>query len=437
MKQVLVNAMIITMDERRQIFNPGFIEIEEDRINRLGSMEDFQENDSIEVMDCKGKILIPGLINAHTHLGLSALRSLGEDMPDRLRSFLFPAEMQFMNKKLAQTASLFSALESLKAGVTCVADMYYHTDAVAEVLADLGIRALCGQTVMTENACDRLSESEAITEVERLAAKWKDHPLITPMIAPHGTHTVSQEALTRSCELARKHHIKMMVHVSEMDYEMDYFREKYQLTPIEYLDKIGVLGEHFISVHSIHAKDKDFEILSASKSKVVHCITANLKSAKGFMDLKSMKEAGLRVALGTDGPISGNTLDLFTQMRFVAMLHKTLTHDRAFLPAEEVLAMATRNSAEALGIERELGSLELGKRADIVVLNPDTFNMAPVYDPYAAIVYGAQPHNVEAVLVNGKWLIKEGKCITVDEEKVFRDMMKEIEPIAHHFAPGL
>jgi len=218
-----------------------------------------------------------------------------------------------------------------------------------------------------------------------------------------------------------------------MDYEVQHFQNKYNCTPIAYLDKIGALNEYLISVHSIFAQGEDFELLARKKVTVAHCLLANMKSGKGIMDLKSMQQAQVVVGLGTDGPVSGNTLDLFSLMKFLPMAHKTNQQDRAYLTAQEVFELATIGGAKVLGIDNQVGSLEIGKRADLVVLNPNTFNMSPVYDVYAAIVYGAQPHNVQDVMIDGTWVLKNQQCLTVDEQTIFQDLLTALHPIRDHF----
>ena len=433
MRTEIINTQVVTMDQQRQIYQEGYIRIAQGEIVGVGPMTEYVPKQGFEVEDGTGRIVIPGMINTHTHLGLSALRSLGEDIPDRLRDFLFPAEMAFMTPELTVKASLFSAVESLKAGVTTVADMYYFTDEVAKALDNVKIRAFCGQTIMEENACDRLSEEQAIQESVSLIEKWHDHPLISIMLAPHSTITVTEESLKKVSDIAKQKQVKWMMHISEMDYEVQHFQNKYNCTPIAYLDKIGALNEYLISVHSIFAQGEDFELLARKKVTVAHCLLANMKSGKGIMDLKSMQQAQVVVGLGTDGPVSGNTLDLFSLMKFLPMAHKTNQQDRAYLTAQEVFELATIGGAKVLGIDNQVGSLEIGKRADLVVLNPNTFNMSPVYDVYAAIVYGAQPHNVQDVMIDGTWVLKNQQCLTVDEQTIFQDLLTALHPIRDHF----
>ena len=432
-RTVLLNATIVTMEETAPLIKEGFLAFSSNIITDLGKMSDYKKKDTDELIDCQGKIIIPGLINAHTHLGLIPLRSMADDTPDRLRRFLFPMEMKYMTPDLVSKSALFAATESLLSGVTTVADMYYFTDDYATALSEIGIRAFCGQTIISENGADKLTEDEALALIEKLALKWEDHPKIKIVVAPHGTTTVSELGLIKAAAIAKKYQLKLMIHISEMDYEMKYYNEKYNMTPIEFLNTRGILSEDLLSVHSIFAKDNDFKILAETKTNVVHCLTANLKSGKGFMNLKAMLDHNVNVSLGTDGPISGNTLDLWTQMRFIPMVHKTINSDRSYLPSYEVLKMATINGAKSLGIEQEVGSLKIGKKADLVIINPSKFHSFPVHDVFATLIYSVNASNVEAVLIDGKWIVEDYKLQTMSQDKIFEDLKEAISLIKEEY----
>lgn len=436
MNHILTNAIIVTMNEQSEIIQNGYVIINDGIIRELGPMIDLKNNVEGTRYNCQGKIITPGMINTHTHLGLIPLRSMADDLPDRLRQFLFPMEMKYMNAKLVQAATAFGAMESLKSGVTTVADMYYFTDEVMTALDQIGIRGLCGQTIIKENACDRLSEDEALQVVETLIQKWQGHPRLQVMVAPHGTTTVSTKAMIQAAQIARKHHIKMMVHTSEMTYEMEHFKKHNNQTPIEYLNDIGVLGPHFIAVHCIFAQHHDFKILAQSNSSVAHCLIANMKSGKGVMDLKSLLEAGVNVSLGTDGPISGNTLDLWSQMRFVPLVHKTINHDRAYLPSDQVVQLATNNGSKTLGLADKVGSLEVGKAADLITIDPQMANVYPVHDIYATLVYAVQTQNVCDVMVDGQWVVKDHRLLTMDEANIKSQLEAAMAEINRDYHQG-
>lgn len=421
-RTVFINTQVVTMEESAPLIKEGFLAFSKGVIAALGPLSDYQPASHDEVIDLKGKIIMPGLINTHTHLGLVPLRSMADDMPDRLRKFLFPMEMRYLTADLTAKSSLFAAAESLKSGVTTVADMYYFTDEVATSLSQIGIRAFCGQTIIAENGADRLSEKAALAKTRALAEKWHGHPKIKIMVAPHGTTTVSEATLIEADQIAQDYQIKLMIHVSEMDYEMEHFATLHQMTPIEYLNQIGILSDRLISVHSIFAQKQDFKLLADHKVNVVHCLSANLKSAKGFMDLKAMLDHGVNVSIGTDGPISGNTLDLWTQIRFLPLVHKTINQDRSYLPSYEILKLATINGAKTLGIEHEVGSLEVGKKADLVIIDPFKLHSFPVHDVFASLVYSVNASNVEAVLIDGQWIVEDYQLVKMAESEIFTNL---------------
>lgn len=433
MRTVLINGTIVTMNQKEEIYSNGYLVIDDSFITELGN--GVPSNQEGTVIDLKGKIVFPGLINTHTHLGMIPFRSMADDQKDRLRKFLFPMEKQYMNKDLAVLSSRYAVLECIRSGTTTIADMYYFEDAIATALEEIGVRAFCGQTIIDEVVIDPVGQE--FENLEQFILKWKDHPFIQPMLAPHGTSTVNAEKLVQLSDLSKKHNIKMMMHVSEMDYEMNYFKEEFDMTPIEFLGKKGILDSNLISVHTIHTSENDLKLLGKHNVKVAHCITANMKSGKGIMDLKGMQGHGINISLGTDGPISGNTLDLFTQMRLVPMAQKVKNQDRSFLTSKEVCELATINGARTLGIEELTGSLEVGKVADLIVIETDSLNMFPLHDIYAVLVYSTQAQNVESVMIHGKWVLWEKEFVSIDERKVKEDLKQETRKMSSHYQKEL
>lgn len=399
------NLRIVTVDSSFTVYENGFISVEGKLIQNIGDMKDFASDGEV-IIDCEGMIAIPGLINAHTHLGLIPLRSLGEDMPDRLRKYLFPMEQKYMDKETVVAASHYAALESLLNGTTTVADMYYYAEDVAKELDDVGIRALVGQTIIETSQIDYGTEEKALEHTQSLIEQWKDHDRIKPMIAPHSPVSVSEASLLKIRDLSKLTDTKVMMHVSEMDYEMEHFAPS---TPVAYLDSIDLIDKNFLGVHMIHTNDNDQRIMKKNGAHVIHCPGANMKAGKGITDLKGFYEHGVKAALGTDGPISGNTLDIMTVMKLVAMGQKTKYHERDIFPSSMILEMATINGAKALGIDEHTGSLEIGKRADVVLISTEEANMYPLYDPIPSIVYQVQTQNIHTVMVDGKVLVENHK----------------------------
>lgn len=417
MKTLIKDVHILSMDHDFSEVKNGFVLIEEERITKIGSRS---ELDSItiqvdQVIDGKNGLLIPGLINTHTHAGMIPFRSLGDDVPDRLRRFLFPLE-QHMTKKLVRASSNYAIAEMLLSGVTTFCDMYYFENEVAESCKKMEIRALVGETIIDMPTCDSQSPSGGYEYCETFLKNWQNDPLVTPIIAPHAPNTNNPEILKKIVELSEKYNAPITMHVAEMTYEMAEFQEKYKQTPIEFLQTLGYFERDFILAHCIFATEKDLEIIASSngKARVAHCIGANTKSAKGVAPIKKMLEKNIVVGLGTDGPSSGNTLDLFSQMRLFANMHKTHNQDRALFPAKEIVRLATLGGAETLGIADQVGSIEIGKKADLTLIETDSVNMFPIFDPYSAIVYSANASNVNSVWVNGRKLVSEKKWLNKD-----------------------
>ncbi len=425
MKKSIVNARIITMDEKMTEYKKGFLTMEGDRIVRLGDMESFQEEG--EIIDGKNGILMPGMINTHAHLGMLPFRSLGDDVKDRLRRFLFPLENQYMNKNLAYWGAKYSICEMLLGGVTTVLDMYYFEDEIAKAVDAMHMRAILGETVADLETCDSREPGSGFAYAEEFIHKWKNHKLITPCIAPHATNTNGEESLKRAKKISEIYQLPITMHVAEMDYEMKYFKDTYSMTPVKFLDSIGCLDESLIAAHCIHLSKEDIELLRKRNVGVAHCIGSNTKSAKGVADIKALLDSGIRVGLGTDGATSGNTLDVLTQFKLFANFHKLKNKDRSIFPAQEIVALGTIRGAKTLHLDKLAGSLEVGKQADFVLLETDSANMFPVFNPYSVIVYSANSGNVDTVFVAGKCLVRHKKLVEVELQTVRNGLLGAME----------
>lgn len=426
MKTVINHAVVLTMDQEKHIYENGYVAFEGNKILEAGQGEGPADADC--VIDGKGGILMPGMVNVHSHISMIPFRSMGDDCPDRLRRFLFPLELEAMTPELVYLSARYAICELLLSGVTTVLDMYYFEDQVAEACEKMGIRSWVGETVIDMPTCDSKEPGGGLELCEELIKKWKDHDRIHPMVAPHATNTNTPEMLKKAYELAEKYQVPYTLHVSEMDYEMELFREKYQQTPIEFLYDLGVLGPKTIAAHCIHATDHDIELFAETKTKAAHCIGANTKAGKGICPVLDMKKQRVCVGVGTDGPSSGNTLDLFTQFKMIACGQKTKYHSRGVFPAVDIVEMGTMGGAEVLGAEKEIGSIEPGKKADLVLLETESVNMFPIYNYYSALVYSANASNVDSVWVDGERLVKNHRLLRADlaaERKKLFDAMGE------------
>lgn len=429
MKTVIQNVIVVTMNDKREIYNPGYLLFEHDIIQAIGPMEELEKEDlsGVSCIDGKQGILMPGMVNLHTHMGMIPFRGLGDDCKDRLRVFLIPMENKAMDEEMVYLSTRYAAGEMLLSGVTSVLDMYYYEEEAAKAMDEMGIRGIAGQTVMEEGACDFSDPYEAISYGERLIKKYQSHPRISACIAPHGTSTCSSQVLKAAYLIDSSYQVPFTLHTAEMDYEMKYFEKEYSMTPAEYLDSIGVLGEDTLAAHCIHMTKEDLDLFKRRGVRVAHCIGSNTKAAKGVAPVTEMIERNIPVGLGTDGPASGNTLDILTQMKLFADFHKNETKDRSAFPAETIVSLATIEGAKAMGLHLVTGSLEPGKQADLVLIETQSANMFPVYDPYSALVYSANPSNVESVFVAGECLVKEKRLVKSNLEEIRRDLVRKMK----------
>lgn len=429
MRILIKNVHILTMDRMFNEFKSGYVLIEGETIVKVGSIDEIAKI-SVEidkVIDGKEGLLIPGMVNTHTHAGMIPFRSLGDDVPDRLRRFLFPLE-QYMTKELVKASSKYAISEMLLSGVTTFCDMYYFEDEVAQSCKEMAIRALVGETIINMPTCDSSESSGGYKYCETFLDRWQNDSLVTPILAPHAPNTNRPEVLKDIVKLSKKYNAPITMHVSEMTYEVDEFREKYKKTPIEFLNTLGYFEREFILAHCLLVTENDLTILANSNGngRVAHCIGANTKSAKGIAPVKQMLEKNIIVGLGTDGPSSGNTLDLFSQMRLFANAHKTYNQDRALFPAKEIVRLATMGGAETLGLAEKIGSIKVGKKADLTLIETDSVNMFPIFDPYSAIVYSANAGNVASVWVNGRQLVDEKKLVIHNVSNLRKNLYEEM-----------
>lgn len=419
------NAWILTMDNRMTEYSNGYLIFDNDIIQEIGSMTNYIVDKADNWIDAKGGILLPGFINAHTHCGMIPFRSLGDDCPDRLRRFLFPLEKEVVDETLIELSTAYAIAEMQLAGITTMCDMYYFENVVADVAKNMNMRAFVGETIINQLTPDSTNTKESMAYTVDLIDKWQHDKLIHPIIAPHAPNTNTEQCLRNILELSKLYQVPITLHVSEMSYEMEYFREKYNQTPIEFLESIGFFEVPVVLAHCIMLTKNDIKILEKYPNvSVVHCIGANTKSAKGVAPIRSLLEHGVTVALGTDGPSSGNTLDIFTQMRMIANFQKTYLKDRAAFPAKEIVRLATFGGARALGLEHEIGSLKVGKKADLTLVETQSVNMFPIYDAYAALVYSANATNVRDVWVDGVSVVKDKKLTKFSVEKLQSDLKK-------------
>lgn len=423
---LIKNARILTMNDQLTVYNKGFIGIKSGIITYINkTIPKTIPKISVfgTIIDAKGNIVMPGLINAHTHSPMSIYRGLADDISlfDWLNNHIWPVEKKFVTKQNIELATELSIAEMIKSGTTTFNDMYFYSDITAAKAREIGMRAVLGEAIIDiPGPVYKISENYWINTAENAV----NDSLIKTSIVPHSPYSCSEKILKMTKTVSKKHNILIHTHISETENEVDQIKNKFGMTPVEYLDKIKFLDNKTVAVHCVILTDNDIRILSKRDVKIVHCPQSNLKLASGIARIMDMKNAGLTIALGTDGPASNNSLDMFNEMKTAGILHKGVTKDPAALDAKEVLKMATINGAKVLGIDKLVGSIEIGKRADIVVIDTDSIHMTPMYDPYSHLVYSAKGSDVDTVIIDGKLVMQNKKLINIDETTLKKKVTK-------------
>lgn len=418
---MLINGHVLTMDAKLTQYPQGFIAIKGNKIVAIGPQTQAKQFSAVETLDLDGDIVLPGFINTHTHVSMSLFRSLGDDVSDRLHGYIFPLEKEFVSREMVYLGAELGNLEMLKGGVTTYADMYYFEDEVAKAVDKIGLRAILGQTVIKYPQADAKTPKEAIAYAEKFIKKYKSHARITPAFAPHGPYTNSTEDLQKIAELSLLYDVPVLTHLAESQKEQTTIAERSDgLSPIAYLESIGALNKNLVGAHVILANDNDITLLKKNRVGVAHNISANIKSAKGVAPVLDMLKQGVDVGLGTDGPMSGNTISLIDEFSQVAKIHKLWNKDRSVMPAVDIIKMATMGGAKVLNLENKVGSLEVGKLADIIVFDTKSANMTPMYNPYSVLVYSAYATDVKHSIVDGKLLMKNREVLTANEQSVIK-----------------
>jgi 5-methylthioadenosine/S-adenosylhomocysteine deaminase len=431
---VLVNGgMIVTMDGDRLILEDGAVAVKGDVISAVGFRTDLEKKYTPDqTIDARGKLVLPGFINGHTHVPMTLFRGLHDDvtLDEWLHKYIFPAEAKNVTEEFVRWGTRLAAAEQIRGGITTFADMYYFEDAVAEETKKAGMRGVLGETFIDFPAPDNKDESEMLAYTEKFLKRWQNDPLIHAAPAPHSIYTCSQKTLQDAAALARKYHAPILIHVAEMKKELDDSRAQNGTTPVQYLNKIGILGPDVVAAHCIFVDDTDRKLLAEKQVGCVHNPSSNMMLASGVSPVPELRGAGVAVGLGTDGPAgSNNDLDLMEEMDLAAKLQKITKMNPLALGAKAVVEMATIEGAKALHMEKEIGSLEAGKKADIIVISLNEPNAVPMYDVYAQLAYALKGSDVETVVIGGRVVMREHQLLTVKEEEVFakaREYQKKV-----------
>lgn len=422
MDLLVMGGAVLTLDSQYRIYDPGYVAISGDAIHSVGPVEEGKRFTAAKTLDASGRVVLPGLINGHQHAPMSLLRGLADDLKlmDWLQNYIFPAEAAHVDKEFVYWGTLLSAVEMVSSGTTTYADMYYFENEVAEATARVGMRGVLGETILDFPAPDNQTVGVALEYTEAFIQKWKGHELITPAVAPHAPYTCSRETLLAAKALAAKHKAPLLIHLAEDYSEVEQVRERTGLTPVRYMREIGLLSDRLVAAHVVWADSEEIALLKQFGVGVIHCPESNMKLAAGVAPVPEMLAAGVDVGLGTDGPASNNNLDLFEEMDTMAKLHKLSSKDPTVTTARQVLTVATRGGAQALGLGATVGSLEAGKKADLVIVSRQSAAAVPSQDLYSLVVYSLKGSSVETVIIGGKTVLSRGRFPHLNLHEIYR-----------------
>jgi 5-methylthioadenosine/S-adenosylhomocysteine deaminase len=418
---LVTNGLVVTMDANRRVIEGGAVAVRGDSIVAVGATADLASQfDAAKVIDARGAILMPGLINTHSHAAMSLFRGIADDLAldEWLHKYIFPAEAKNVTEDFVTWGTRLSLLEMIRGGTTTYADMYYFEDAVARATKEAGVRGVLSETIIDFPAPDNKSPADAYVYTQRYIDKWKNDPLVVPAVGPHSMYTLSEKTLQDSAALARRNHVPILIHVAEAPFEIEQSREKYGLTPVAYLERAGILGPDVLGAHCVWVDHADIEILVREGVGCAFNPSSNMKTAAGVMPTVDMLAAGLAVGLATDGAASNNNEDMFEEMDLAAKLQKLARMDSRALPAEQVVAMATITGAQALHMEKLIGSLEPGKKADLIIVDTTAPHATPMYNVYSALVYSLKASDVRTVVIGGSTVMEDRKMLTLNEPEI-------------------
>ena len=431
---IIFNATIVTVNMTFDIFSKGMIGIKDGKIETVANMPDgFNIPTEIETIDAAGGIVMPGLVNTHTHMPMTLFRGLADDLPLDvwLNQYIFPAEGRWINQKNVRLGTALACAEMLLSGTTTVCGGYFHEDAVAEIVSQSGMRGVLGQGVIDFPAPGVPDPGDNIHSALAFAQTWNDlSPLIQPSIFCHSPYTCSRKTIQAAKAAARSQGVLFQIHAAETAQEQTLIEGSGNMSPIQYLDHMGVLDEQTLLVHAVWVDDKDVKIIANSGAAVSHNPESNMKLASGIAPVGKFLSAGISVGLGTDGCASNNDLDMFQEMDTAAKLHKAQTLDPTVMDSGSVLKMATIEAARAIGLDRSIGSLEKGKQADLIIMDTHQPHLIPLYNPVSQIVYSARGSDISDVMVGGKFLVRDRSLTSLD----LGDILNRVNALSREIA---
>ncbi|MDT8304881.1 MAG: amidohydrolase [Anaerolineae bacterium] len=426
--ELLVRGLVVTMNAAADVFEDGAVAVRGDTIVGVGpAAEMMAAYEADEVLHNERQVIMPGLVNAHTHVPMTLMRGLNDDLRlDVWLGYLMPVEREFVTPEFVKLGTRLACAEMIRSGVTSFADMYYFEGAIAEATAEIGMRALLGQTILIFPAPDAENYEEGLIRCRRFIEKWKEHRLIEPAVAPHAWYTATPELLRACADLARSYDVPLHTHIAETALEVENSKHENNMPVVPWNARHGILETKLLAAHCVHLDRGEMYDLKKAGAGVAHCPSSNLKLASGLARVGDMLAMGLNVGVGTDGPASNNDLDMFHEVHLAALLAKTVSNDPTILPARQALEVATIGGARAIHLDHLTGSLEAGKRADLITVNMDTIHNWPHFrsNPeavYSRLIYATKSGDVRDVMCNGQWLMRDRVLLTVDEERAMAE----------------
>jgi 5-methylthioadenosine/S-adenosylhomocysteine deaminase len=437
---IVSGGTVVTMDASRRVIEDGSVAVKGGRIVAVGPRTEVEARyaSARERVDARGKVVVPGLINGHTHVPMTLFRGLADDLDlnEWLTKYIFPAEAKNVSEEFVRVGARLGLAEMIRGGTTTYCDMYYFEDAIADETAKAGVRGLLGETVIDFPVADNKTWAEAMAYTDKFLAKWKGHALVTAAVAPHAPYTVSEEHLKEVRALSDKHNSPIVTHISETRKEVEDLTKSKGASPVDYLARIGFLNDRVVAAHVVHPSDGEIGVLKRLGVGVVHNPQSNMKLASGVMPVPRMLADDLNLGLGTDGAASNNDLNMWEEIDTTAKLHKVFAMDPKVVTAQQAFEMATIRGARALHMEREIGSIEEGKRADLVVVDLDDLNQTPIYNVYSHLVYATKADDVRTVVVEGRVIMRDRRLLTLDEKDIKARARVFRERILQSLAPS-
>jgi 5-methylthioadenosine/S-adenosylhomocysteine deaminase len=429
---LVLGGTVLPMDARDTVLEDGGVAVRDGAILAVGTRRRIETRfRTRRTIDARGRLVLPGFVNAHTHAPMTLLRGVKDDVElmTWLENYMFPIEQRFGSREFVRWGALLACWEMIASGTTTFGDGYFFEEEVARAADEAGLRAVPGQGIFDVPTPDAKTAAEGLARAEKYLSEWSGHPRITPSLFPHSCYTVGPETFRKVMDLAERFDAPIQTHLSESPAELVMVRDQYATTPARHLASLGILNGRLVAAHCVWVDAEEIGLLAKSGTGVVHCPESNMKLASGIAPVGKMVAACVRLGLGTDGAASNNDLDMFDAMRQAALLHKLVSRDPRALPASAALEMATISGAKALGLGARTGSLEPGKRADLIVVSMRGPRQVPMYNPVSHLVYVSRGDDVQTTIVNGRVLMRDRKVLTLDEASVLADARRLAEKV--------